>query len=93
MSATRGDEHRHNLLKYLFGIQPFTLKATTFAKANVTLTVSAKSKTEAVRLARSQYEGKAVALDADSGEISLDGIQTDSDKVKYVLRDVQPKNK
>lgn len=87
-SCGEGFEYKDELLNKLFGLQSFTIKANTFAEAEVTLNVRAKSKAEALKIARTRYEGKETMLDAD--DISFKTVGGGNND-KYTLRDVRPK--
>ncbi len=80
-----GSEHKDDLLQKLFGLQKFSVQATAFAEAKVTVEVRAKSKTEAINIAKTRFEGKPVRI-ADSDNISF---KTKDDE-NYVLKDVRP---
>lgn len=85
-----GKEHKDDLLNKLFGLQSFTIKATTFAEAEVTLEIQAKSRAEALQLARTRYEGKETILDNENIAFKTKGTEN-GDGEKFVLRDVRPK--
>jgi hypothetical protein len=85
-----GTEHKDELLNKLFGLQNFTINATTFAEAEVTLSIRAKSKAEAIKLARTRYEGKETPLESEHIEFKTKSTPN-GDQEKFVLRDVRPK--
>ncbi len=77
-----GTEHKDDLLSRVFGLETYTIQATGFVEANISMIVRAKSQTEANKFAREKFENK---------QVRLEDVNVLDPGNKYTVRDVRPK--